>query len=212
MATLITDRDKKIIKHMEQYKYATLEHIQKIFFREQANSYNIARRRMAAIREAGYVKCERDPALNRLVYWYNDKGIKMPSRHRLIVLDVLAELHYMGCNILNFDIEKQWMGGKVRSDAFMVFALRNTRCHYFVEVCTSHNDLNLEKYDKLLATDEVHKYIGRKVNPRVLCITDRMPDAGVIQLRHTQAVFIDSRLNDFSIIIQPPSEMLKTLG
>ena len=73
---------------------------------------------MAAIRDAGYVKVDRDITINRLVYWYDDKGIKIPSRHRLLVLDVLANLHYMDCNVKMFDIEKEWMNRKIRSDAF----------------------------------------------------------------------------------------------
>ena len=93
---MITNRDRQIILHMEKYKYATIEQLEKIFFREQKNSYNITRRRMAEIRNAGYVKSIRDIESNRLVYIYEDSKTKAPDRHRLIILDVLANLHYQG--------------------------------------------------------------------------------------------------------------------
>jgi hypothetical protein len=54
---LITDRDRLIMRtHFEPYKYATIEQIRCIFFPRQKNGYNIARRRLGTLREAGYIK------------------------------------------------------------------------------------------------------------------------------------------------------------
>lgn len=199
---MITDRDRKIIRHIEQYKHATLEQIEKIFLRQQKNSYNIARRRMAEIRKAGYVKVDRDTETNRLVFMWNDGKTKMPGTHRLILLDVLANLHYHGFNVQQFEIEKSWMDGEIRSDGFTVFTLEDlkTRYQYFIEVHLSHNPYNLEKYDRLLETTEVQDYLGRNVNPRVLLISDRKPD---IKLKRTSVVSLNTRLDAFASVILP---------
>jgi hypothetical protein len=94
----------------------------------------------------------------------NDSKVKPPDVHRLLLLDVLANIHYSGFNVQIFDVEKQWQGGAIRSDAFTVFTLETDaikhRYQYFIEVHLSHNPHNLEKYDKLLDTTEVQEYLG----------------------------------------------------
>lgn len=202
---MITDRDRRIIRHLEQYKYATLEQLEKIFFREQKNSYNIARRRMARIVDAGYAKVARHAEINnRLVYMWNSAKVKMPDKHRIIVLDVLANIHDCGFNVKEFIIEKQWMGGKIRSDAFTVFTMENVkrRCHYFVEVALANHSPNIEKYDRLLETNEVFKYLGRNTVPRVLLISDRKHND--LNLKHTSVVQLNTKMDSFATIILPP--------
>ena len=200
---MITDRDKNIIRHMEQYKFATLEQLEKIFFRQQKNSYNIARRRMQEIKRAGYVKVERDIQNNRLVYMLNDPKVKMPEQHRLIILDILAQLHVLGMDVHQFEVEKWWPQSKVKSDALAVFALDNgtvkNRYHYFIEAHPSHNPYNLEKYDRLYESGEVQEYLGRNVFPRVLLLADRNPKD--IELRHAKVV--TANLDAFAAVVLP---------
>lgn len=203
MIILITDRDRQIILHLEKYKYATLDQIQKIFFKEQTHSYTIARRRMAEIRKAGYVKSVKDVELNKLVYIYNDSKIKPPDRHRLIVLDVLATLHYNGFNVQTFDVEKFWQNGAIRSDAITVFTLESNqkrRYQYFIEVQLSNNECNLEKYDVLYKTGEVQEYLGRDIYPRILLVTDREINS---YCASCTIIKLNTKLDEFVSVIMP---------
>lgn len=172
---MITKRDKEILNYMCEYKYATIKQLEKIFFKEQQYSYNIARRRMERLVQAGYVKTHKLDASGKLVYILNDteEKINPPSLHRLLVLDVLAELHYLGMDVQEFTVEKSWMDGKVRSDAFIVVDILDRRYRFFLEVHISNNKHNLDKYSKLYETGEVQGYISSNKYPRVLLITDR---------------------------------------
>lgn len=199
---MITDRDRDIILHLEKYKYATLEQIAKIFFRKAKQSYNIARRRMAEIRKEGYVKAIKDTEINRTVYIYNDGKTNVPDRHRLIVLDVLANLHQQGFKVQDFEVEKYWLGGKIRSDAFAVFVLEGlkNRYQFFIEVHLSNNDCNLGKYDTLFDTGEVQKYLGRNVYPRILLITDRNVE---YNCKNSKVIKLNTKLDEFASIVVP---------
>lgn len=206
---MITDRDRLIISHLEKYKYATIDQLQKIFFREQNNSYNLVRRRMAEIIKAGYAASIRDIETNKVIYMYNERGIKPPSRHRIITLDVLANLHYERYNVIDFEVEKEWMNGKVRSDAFAIFSLdlednlengKKRRFQYFVEVHLSNNDCNLEKYDDLYKTGEVQRYLGRDLYPRILLITDTQVKYNT---EHCKVLTLNTKLEKFSSVILP---------
>lgn len=199
---MITDRDRNIISYLEKYKYATIEQLEKIFFREVKYSYNVVRRRMAEIRNAGYIKSIRDVETNKVVFIYNDGKTKAPDRHRLIVLDVLANLHYQGFKIREFEIEKFWQDGNIRSDAFAIFILENlnNRYHFFIEVHLSNNDINLEKYDVLFETGEVQEYLGRNIYPRILLITDKDVE---YNCKNSKVIKLNTKLDGFASIVVP---------
>lgn len=204
----ITDNDYKIIRHLEKYKYATISHLEKIFYREQQYSYNIVRKRLNEIEKAKYIKKPyKDPESGRNVYIYNDDKIKPPNRHRLIVLDVLAEMIYCGFGVEQFEVEKQWCDGKYRSDAFVIFTIpdgfnstKKRRYHMFIEVQLSNNYHHLEKYDELFKTNAVQNYLKKDHFPsKILLISDT--DYSMIELRHSQVIQLDTKLNLFPIIL-----------
>lgn len=199
----ITERDYNIIRNwFEPYKYATYSQLQKVFFQEQECSYNIARKRVAEMKKAGYLKQKsyRDITNNKIIHIYNDDNIKPPSHHRVLVLDVLAEMKYQKFNVEIFDIEKFWDGGKYRSDAFAVFTVEKRRYHMFVEVQISNNYHNLEKYDDLYKTGYVQKYLNKDFYPnRILLISNQTYPQ--INLKHLKVIQINTNLECFSTIL-----------
>jgi hypothetical protein len=180
---------------METYKYATIRQLEKIFFKDVQYSYNVCRRRLGAIADLDYIKVMHDKFLHKNIYMWNDKKVNAPSYHRIILLDLLAEIQYSGYKLEKFDVEKEWGNGDIRSDAFVQFAAINLakpdsgkRIYLFVEVQTSNNKLNLDKYDKLFETGEVQSYIGKSHYPRVLLISDRQYSN--VKLKHTEVLQI----------------------
>lgn len=204
----ITNHDYDIIRHLEKYKYATISHLEKTFYREQQYSYNIVRKRLSEIEKCKYIKKPyTDPESKRNVYIYNDEKIKPPNKHRLIVLDILAEMNYNGFSIEEYNIEKHWCDGKYRSDAFAVFTTpdpwdrkKKRKYHFFIEVQLSNNYHNLEKYDELYKTFEVQKYLDRDFYPnRILLVSDK--EYPKIELKHSQVIQLDTKLNLFPMIL-----------
>lgn len=198
MISLITDRDKEIVKHCERYGFITLEQTQKCFIPDKNCSYQIASRRLLQIRNAGYINVLRDKATNCNVYVYKDYKNKPPSAHRIKVLDVYAELIKHGCKIVNFEIEKFWHNGKIRSDGFAIFTFKDRRYHFFIEVQMANNYHNLEKYDQLYKTGEVQSYLHKDHFPRVLFISDT--DYDDFNLRYTKVVQLGLDLSQFATI------------
>lgn len=208
MIVLITDNDYKIIRHLEKYKYATIGQLEKIFYREQQYSYNIVRKRLGEMIKAGYVK---EPVVNletrKNVYIYNDKDIKPPSEHRIIVLDILAEMIYNGFEVEQYEVQKWWAEGKYQSDAFAVFKIpdgwnttKKRRYYFFIEVQLSNHNHNLEKYDALQKTYAVQNYLNKDFYPnRVLLVSDKTFPK--IELQHAQVIQLDTKLRLFPIIL-----------
>jgi hypothetical protein len=145
-------------------------------------------------------------ATNRNVYIFKKDKIKTPSQHRLLILDVLAELKYMGVDVEHFEVEKHWIDDKdkkgVYSDAFAIFTMKGRRYHYFIEVQLSNSGHNLEKYDKLFETGIVQKFYSengydKEFYPkRVLLVSDR-EYAKDILLKHCQVIQLNTKLENF---------------
>lgn len=196
---MITERDHKIIRFIEEYRFSSIQNLEKIFFKDREYSYNIARRRLNEIRKAGYVKMYRDVETNKNIYLWNDPKIKPPSTHSRILINLLAEMHYNGLNVEIFKTEKHWMGGKIKSDAFTIFKIEGRRYHFFVEVHLSNNPSSLERYDDLYKTREVQEFLGKDFFPRVLLISDR--NYNLSNLKYTKVVQLNTKLNPFASLL-----------
>jgi hypothetical protein len=189
----------------ELYKYSDIRMIEKVFLKGKQYSYNIARKRLLEMLKAGYIKVERNSVTNKNLYTLNEKDIKPPSEHKMIILSVLAEMKYMGFQIEHFEVEKHWVhdkGKMVYSDGFVIFTMDNRRYHYFIEVHRSNNINNLEKYDSLYDSGIVQKWYeengyNKDFYPkRILLISDR-EFKKEIELKHCQVVQIDEKLSNF---------------
>lgn len=205
---MIVDRDQEMVKdYFEIYKYATIAQLEKIFFREQDYSYNICRRRLNELVKHDYIKVFKDTETNHNIYVINEKNIKPPSLHRMIVLDVYAELKYQGFKIFNFEIEKQWVGGKYRSDAFIQIGAKNLtgdkgkKLYFYLEVMLSNNYHYLDKYDDPQLINEVKEYVKNNAEhfPRVLLVNNR--ESPSIKLKSTSVLQLDTKLNSFASIL-----------
>jgi hypothetical protein len=196
----LTDRDNLTIKEwFEPFKYASIPQIEKAFFRGRQNSYEIARRRLSNMTENGFLKLYRDEIGNRSIYILKDDKIKPPSPHRMIVLDVLAEMKYCGFGVEYFSIEKQWLDRQIRSDAFTVFTIKKHRYHFFIEVHTSNNYHRLDKYNTLKDSGEVQKLLNKNLFPRILFISDyKYTD---LHIDACEIIQLDTKLNMFPSIL-----------
>ena len=197
---MITERDNTIIKEwFEPYKYATIGQIEKAYFRDQQYSYEIARKRLLEMSKAGFIKPYRDVATNRNVYILKDDKIKPPSFHRIIILGVLAEMKYCGFNVEFFKIEMPWMGGRIISDAFVIFTIKNRRYHFFIETQLSKHGHYLDKYDTLKQSGEVQKFLGKEHFPRIIFISDM--EYSDVHINSTEVIKLDTKLNAFPSIL-----------
>lgn len=196
-----TEKDNRIVKEwFEPYHHAWIKHIEKVFYRDNIYSYDQARNRLKAIMNEGYIKINHDVTTNRNIYMLDKSKINMPTMHRMIALDVLAELHYNSFKVEHFSTDHHWMNSKIQSDAFMVFTVGNLgRFHYFVEVQRANHDPNLEKYDILRESGEVQDFLGKQLFPRILYISDRQTKD--LKVKSTKVVQLDSKLHLFPSIL-----------
>jgi hypothetical protein len=193
---VLTERDRNIYNHIERYNFASIEQIQKIFFKEQKYSYDIARRRLNKLVSNDYLKCSRNFITNQNVY-YTDTQYKRVSLHSMLLMNYYAELINCNAEIQEFEKEKEWLDGKIRSDGYCVYDFNGYRFYNLVEVNASNNKLNLEKYESLYSTGELQKAYG--VFPTIVLIDD-VSHKKEPSLERIEVIHLDFKLNDFAKI------------
>lgn len=182
------EKDKKILKHVEQYGVITINQAFKIFYNYSRYGYDMARKRLKYLCDGKYLKYYKNNTTDEKVY-YIDKKI---SSHDLYVLDYMAELVFNNCKILEFDKPQfKIQDTKIIPDAFIKYVSGIRIFGVFVEIdLTHHNDLT--RYEKLFTDGKVQEDYG--AFPAIACITDE-PDR--YKSENFEIIYLDYQLNNF---------------
>lgn len=191
---MLTDRDRAIYHHIEKYNFASIEQIEKAFFKEQKYSYDIARRRLNKLVSNDYLKCSRNFITNQNIY-YIDSQYRKVSLHSMLLMDYYVELLHCNAGVVSFEKEKEWLDGKIRSDGFCIYDFNGYRFYNLIEVNASHNKLNLEKYESLFNSGELQKAYG--VFPTIILIDD-INHKNEPTLQSMEVIHLDFNLSDFA--------------
>lgn len=170
---MITDRDRAILEFLREYKFITLEQLQKVFFKDSKQGYNIARRRMQALLELGYV-CSAKSKLNKKnVYIINDPlvKIKMPDEVDLILLNLLSELLYLGFDVKKFTMQTE--NKRKFGNGFARIQKSNSTLNLIIDVQVTNLNHNLGSFD-FKSHSKVKKEFSTLDECMVLIVSDKI--------------------------------------
>lgn len=168
----LTDRDKEILRWIEEHKSITINQCSKIFYTNNKEGYQQARKRLRKLNQCNYIKRFRKDMRSETVY-YLDKKL---SFHDLKVFDILAELIYLGAEIKNFEKEYVIPAGEknYRSDALIEFIYNKYYYIFLVEIDHTH----FTSFKKLIEIyksnffQEKYKEFGQNIFPEVLILRE----------------------------------------
>lgn len=148
---MITKRDREIISFIYDFGFITIQQCSKIFYRNCISAYDLARRRLSKIEANGnYIKSKQNTETKQILYVPKDSSLKGISIHDKLIIDYLAELYYLGADIENCFIEKNYDG--VIPDAVIVFTLGSYRYYQILEIQLRHDIVDISRYEKALQT------------------------------------------------------------
>jgi len=180
---MITERDRIILKHIDEFGYITLSQTVLIAYNTIGCGYDYARRRMNTLKKQGSIKCHRSAILNCNIYYFDDSK-KNPSLHRHLSMEYYCKLISLGAKIEYFNREEIWADKteyRCISDIVCSYIIGDTRFYNLVEINVSNNKLKLERFDKIipyfknkfltncipnmiLIDDTIHKEYNTKLN------------------------------------------------
>lgn len=134
---MLTSRDKKILKFIEDNKSLTLQQISRLYFK---GDYKSTSRRLRQIEEEGYLRSYINN-YNRQKVYYIEKRL---SSHDLIILDLYSELFGLGAEITTFKAafmennNLSYLNGLIKPDALIEFTYKNYDYSFFIEIDLTH--------------------------------------------------------------------------
>lgn len=140
---MLTERDKKILKWMEDFKALSIKQCSSIFFN---NNYESCRRRLKQLEKMELLKSYKSKLLGKI--YFQEKKLK---DHELLVYEFIREISVLGTNIRKIKIQPQYLNGLIRPDAYVEFVYKKNVYFIFLEVDYTHNtDQNkLDLYEYL---------------------------------------------------------------
>lgn len=184
---MITERDREIINYIYKIGFATIEQISSMFFTNKKSAYDLARRRLKAIKnQSDYIKTIQNSETNQLVYLPKDSTLKRVTLHSLKLVDYLCELKKLGCELEKTELEYDF--GGVIPDAFVIFKFNGYRYYQLVEMQLRHDNVDVDRYSKVIknilkVTNEVAPVIVVIQNTNKLYPQENTAGMNIVQLK-----------------------------
>lgn len=166
---ILTERDNKVLDLIAYFRYASLSQIVRAYYNGHKQSYNLARRRLTKLVDAGYMKRERSNINAEYVY-YMKKNNQM--NHSLILTEFYIKLLETDAEVDAFFVEKPY--GSMRPDAMVIAGWEDLTHYFFVEVHISNNPFNQQKYIDYYKSREWKRYFP--LYPKIIILSDRRID------------------------------------
>ena len=149
---MLTDRDKKLLRWIENYKAITIQQATVLFF----NNLDVsARRRLNQLQEAGLIKSYTRKLTKEKVYYQEKKK----SNHDLYIYDFIKVIKKEGYNLRKLILSPRFLDGKIIPDAYLEIRKGNEILTLLLEVDSSHytSHSKMQMYEMLYKSGEVQE-------------------------------------------------------
>ena len=194
---MITDRDRDIINFIYDIGFLTIEQAGKLFFTDSKVPYDLARNRLKKlVKQDLYIKAIRNTETKQLLYVPKESKLKRVSKHDLLVLDYLAELKCLGCEIEAVEVEKD-LGGII-PDAYIKFIFNGYRYHQLLEIELRHDYVDINRFNKV--KDKILQETNN-ILPTIVIVQDTNKDYSIDNKTDMEVVQLRTNLNDIAKVL-----------
>lgn len=147
---MLTSRDREILTWIQDYKAITVAQCTEILFN---GNYEGCRRRLKQLEDMELLKSYITRYSKEKVY-YQEKKL---SEHDLNIYNFLKVIKKNSGDIIKIQNQPQYMDGKIRPDAFVVFSYQGNVYFILLEVDLTHYTSNskMQRYEELYKTGEL---------------------------------------------------------
>ena len=194
---MITDRDRDIINFIYDIGFLTIEQAGKLFFTDSKVPYDLARNRLKKlVKQELYIKAIRNTETKQLLYVPKESKLKRVSKHDLLVLDYLAELKVLGCEVEAVEVEKDF--GGIIPDAYIRFVFNGYRYHQLLEIELRHDYVDINRFNKV--KDKILQETNN-ILPTIVIVQDTNKDYSIDNKTDMEVVQLRTNLNDIAKVL-----------
>jgi len=149
---VLTERDRDVLKWIENYKAITLKQANTLFF----NNYKSCSRRLKQLEEEEKILKSYQNSITKEKVYYVENKI---SAHDLFIYDFYAKLVQEGAKIRKFKKQPQYLSGLIRPDGFFEFEYEGNLYFILLEIDLTHftSTSKFGLYEKLFKENEIQK-------------------------------------------------------
>ena len=194
---MITDRDRDIINFIYDIGFITIDQAGKLFFTDSKVPYDLARNRLKKlVKQDLYIKAIRNTETKQLLYVPKESKLKRVSKHDLLVLDYLAELKCLGCEVETVEVEKDF--GGIIPDAYVRFIFNGYRYHQLLEIELRHDYVDINRFNKV--KDKIIQETNN-ILPTIVIVQDTNKDYSADNKTDMEVVQLRTNLNDVAKVL-----------
>ncbi|GKX65663.1 hypothetical protein [Inconstantimicrobium mannanitabidum] len=147
---MLTERDTKVLKWIEDNKVITIEEARYMFFE---GNYKVCWRRLDQLEQMEILKSYKNKYDGKKVY-YQDKKI---SSHDLFIHYFLGEIYKRGGELLQIKYQPRYLNDLIRPDSFLAFKWNNRVFLILLEVDYTHftDTSKFILYEKMFKEDSL---------------------------------------------------------
>ncbi|NFI03739.1 hypothetical protein FC959_04825 [Clostridium botulinum] len=149
---MLTNRDRQVLKWIEDYKAISVTQATELLFN---GTYESCRRRLKQLEDMELLKSYISQFSREKIY-YQEKKLK---DHELLVYDFLKVIKKEGAEIKTIKIQPQYLKGLIRPDAYIEFIYENNLYFIILEVDYTHytSNIKMQLYEKLYKEGTLQK-------------------------------------------------------
>ncbi len=149
---MLTERDRQVLKWIEDYKAISVTQATELLFN---GTYESCRRRLKQLEDMELLKSYISKFSREKIY-YQEKKLK---DHELLVYDFLKVVKKKGGEIRQIKLQPQYLKGLIRPDAYIEFTLENNLYFIILEVDYTHytSNIKMQLYEKLYREGTLQK-------------------------------------------------------
>ncbi|NFM11841.1 hypothetical protein FDC26_16015 [Clostridium botulinum] len=149
---MLTERDRQVLKWIEDYKAISVPQATELFFN---GTYESCRRRLKQLEDMELLKSYISQFSREKIY-YQEKKLK---DHELLVYDFLKVVKKRGGEMRQIKLQPQYLKRLIRPDAYIEFTLENNLYFIILEVDYTHytSNIKMQLYEKLYKEGTLQK-------------------------------------------------------
>jgi DNA-binding Lrp family transcriptional regulator len=193
MMNIITERDERAVRFIEDFGAASLSHIARAIYGNGKASLDVARRRLKVLTDKKLIKrCRND--MNAEYIYYSTPKPPARQSHHLILAGLYAAILDLTGEVEAWQREPLWNG--LRPDAYCVFRGKK-RIHFAIEIERNTNPFNQQKYEAFLSSGAYKQFFPSF--PWVLIVAEKPPKLAPSPIKY---IILPPSLNGLSNIFR----------
>lgn len=148
---MLTNRDKKVLRWIEDYKAISISQANVLFF----NCYESCRRRLKQLEENKLLKSYTSTVTKEKIYYQNKKL----SEHDILIFDFIKVIKQEGAIVRKLELQPRYLKDTIRPDAYVEFQLNKNVYFVLLEIDYTHytDMIKMQLYEKLYREGSLQK-------------------------------------------------------